>query len=74
MVKEHVTVAIGGEELFGGYNPYQFAPRVWGKLKIMPLPLREIAFGFLSGLPLPDKLEKLLSVFPARDREHFIKL
>lgn len=74
MAKRQVTVALsgdGGDELFGGYNPYQFAPKVWKAISRLPLSLRKCAVTVLSGLPTPERLYKLLRVLPATNREEF---
>lgn len=77
MAKQHVTVALSGDagdELFGGYTPYQFAPKVWNIVNKLPLALRKLAVMVLGAVPTPQKLQKLLTVLPAKNREDFYRL
>lgn len=51
LAKEKVTVSLsgdGGDELFCGYNSYDFVERVWNKVKLVPYPIRNITSKLLG--------------------------
>lgn len=54
LARDHVTVALsgdGGDELFGGYNRYVWAPRLLRRMRPIPSPLRRAVSKAMTAVP-----------------------
>ena len=70
LARQHVTVSLSGDagdELFCGYNRYQFTASLWHKLSAVPLQLRRALAWGLTRLS-PQRLNRLAAYIPAAQR------
>ncbi|MBE5875469.1 MAG: asparagine synthase (glutamine-hydrolyzing) [Lachnospiraceae bacterium] len=54
LTREHVTVSLSGDagdELFCGYHTYSSIERIWGKMKMVPYPVRKLCSSLLLNAP-----------------------
>jgi asparagine synthase (glutamine-hydrolysing) len=76
LARQHVTVALSGDagdEVFGGYNRYSFAPRVWASLGRFPVGMRSLLAAGIRALP-PELWDRLGGMVARMGRREGIRL
>ncbi|MES2799073.1 MAG: asparagine synthase (glutamine-hydrolyzing) [Bacteroidota bacterium] len=75
MARKHVTVALsadGGDEVFAGYNRYDYLMRFGNKLNKIPSPLRKTAAGMMNLVPA-NKIPVLKNKYNFHNRYEKLK-
>lgn len=74
LAKQHVTVSLSGDagdELFCGYNRYKLTEKLWGKMSLAPIPIREVLSKLITSIA-PATWDKLGGILPETNKYAFL--